>query len=114
MFEINAITLLCTDMIRSVAFYEVLGLEVVYGGPDSDFTSLRLGNNYVNLTVTEGAPAGFWGRVILFVVSPDDVYEAVSGAGYSPLMKPADAPWGERYFHIRDPDGHELSIARKL
>jgi len=27
---------------------------------------------------------------------------------------PADAPWGERYFHILDPDGHELSFARRL
>ncbi|MGH8701888.1 MAG: VOC family protein, partial [Burkholderiales bacterium] len=27
---------------------------------------------------------------------------------------PADAPWGERYFHISDPDGHELSFARPL
>ncbi|MHC4164482.1 MAG: VOC family protein, partial [Planctomycetota bacterium] len=27
---------------------------------------------------------------------------------------PADAEWGERYFHITDPDGHELSFARPL
>jgi uncharacterized glyoxalase superfamily protein PhnB len=26
--------------------------------------------------------------------------------------RPRDAPWGERYFHMRDPDGHELSFAR--
>ncbi|MEE9270499.1 MAG: VOC family protein, partial [Candidatus Krumholzibacteria bacterium] len=24
------------------------------------------------------------------------------------------AEWGERYFHITDPDGHELSFARPL
>ena len=24
---------------------------------------------------------------------------------------PRDAPWGERYFHLIDPDGHELSFA---
>ena len=29
-------------------------------------------------------------------------------------MAPADAPWGERYFHVLDPDGHELSFARLL
>jgi uncharacterized glyoxalase superfamily protein PhnB len=27
-------------------------------------------------------------------------------------MSPTDAPWGERYFHLRDPDGHELSFAK--
>jgi hypothetical protein len=25
-----------------------------------------------------------------------------------------NAPWGERCFHIHDPDGHELSFARPL
>jgi hypothetical protein len=24
---------------------------------------------------------------------------------------PRDASWGERYFHMLDPDGHELSFA---
>ena len=25
-----------------------------------------------------------------------------------------DAPWGERFLHISDPDGHELSFAALL
>jgi len=24
---------------------------------------------------------------------------------------PRDAAWGERFFHVTDPDGHELSFA---
>jgi uncharacterized glyoxalase superfamily protein PhnB len=28
------------------------------------------------------------------------------------LDSPQDASWGERYFHMADPDGHELSFAR--
>ena len=31
-----------------------------------------------------------------------------------PDFAPRDAVWGERYFHITDPDGHELSFARRL
>ena len=27
---------------------------------------------------------------------------------------PRDAEWSERYFHLTDPDGHELSFARPL
>ena len=27
---------------------------------------------------------------------------------------PTDAPWGERYFHIREPDGYQLSFATLL
>jgi uncharacterized glyoxalase superfamily protein PhnB len=28
--------------------------------------------------------------------------------------EPRDAEWGERYFHLTDPDGHELSFARPI
>jgi hypothetical protein len=35
-------------------------------------------------------------------------------AGDEPAMAPSGAPWGERSFHIHDPDGHELSFARPL
>ena len=27
---------------------------------------------------------------------------------------PQDAPWGERIFHMTDPDGHELSFAQTV
>jgi hypothetical protein len=33
-------------------------------------------------------------------------------ADYSEI--PRDASWGERYFHMLDEDGHELSFARQL
>jgi alpha-glucosidase len=35
-------------------------------------------------------------------------------AGLQPDTAPADAPCGERIFHLTDPDGHELSFARPL
>ena len=37
-----------------------------------------------------------------------------AAAGLRPEVEPRDAPWGERYFHLTDPDGHELSFARPL
>jgi Tn3 transposase DDE domain len=33
--------------------------------------------------------------------------------GFDPEI-PKDASWGERYFHMPDPDGHQLSFARPL
>jgi catechol 2,3-dioxygenase-like lactoylglutathione lyase family enzyme len=113
--KIDAVTLLVTDMAASLDFYEVVGIdEVVFGGRDQPFSTLRVGDDYLNLTVGEGPPAGFWGRIVLHVEDPDAVHEAVVAAGHPPLTEPADAPWGERYFHVRDPDGHELSFARPL
>ena len=112
--EINAITFVVTDMDRSVRFYTGLGFEIAYGGSDAPFTSLKIGANFVNLQHTGDAPGTGWGRVIFHVASPDEVYATAREAGYSPSTEPADAPWGERYFHILDPDGHELSFARPL
>ena len=112
--EINAITLVTRNMAESVRFWTVAGLETTFGGPGDAFTSMRLGENYVNLTYEPGQRPGFWGRVIFHVPSPDALWRTFRAAGYEALTDPADAPWGERYFHIRDPDGHELSFARRL
>ncbi len=114
--EINAVTLVTTDMSRSFGFYSDLGFELNYGGPAEDFTSLRAGSGFVNLQLVRGweRPPQVWGRVILWVDDVDAVHERALAAGHRPSTEPADAPWGERYFHISDPDGHELSFARPL
>lgn len=112
--EINAITFVVTDMAESVRFYADLGFATAYGGPEAEFTSLRIGKNFVNLQLAGHVPGTRWGRVIFHVPSPDDVHAIAIAAGHRPEMAPSDAPWGERYFHIRDPDGHELSFARRL
>ncbi|MGF1598361.1 MAG: VOC family protein [Acidimicrobiales bacterium] len=117
--EINAITLTTTDMDLAVEFYSTCGMEVVFGGRQSDgkaarFTTLRWGRNFVNLTAHDGDRPGFWGRVVFHVASPDDLWRRLVDAGYAPSTEPSDASWGERYFHVLDPDGHELSFARRL
>jgi uncharacterized glyoxalase superfamily protein PhnB len=55
-----------------------------------------------------------WGRIIFWVDDVDETYARALDAGLAPETSPADAPWGERYFHLRDPDGHELSFAKPL
>lgn len=114
--QISAVTLVVADMARSLAFYRALGFEVLYGGDDDPFTSLRAGSGFVNLQLVEGAGpfAGSWGRAILWVDDVDAVHDRALASGLTPEMAPSDAPWGERYFHLRDPDGHELSFARRL
>ena len=52
---------------------------------------------------------------MIFYVSDVDAFHSWAvAAGLSPDTTPADAPWGEHYFHLTDPDGHELSLARPL
>lgn len=55
-----------------------------------------------------------WGRCIFFVEDIDAFYADAVGAGLSPAAPPADAVWGERYFHILDNNGHELGFATPL
>ncbi len=111
---ISAITLAITDMERSLRFYRELGLEPAYGDEASSFASFRIGDAHLNLLVTAGAPSGFWGRIIFHVDDVDRLYAQAVGAGLRPDTAPVDAPWNERFFHIRDPDGHELSFAKPL
>jgi len=113
--RISAVTLVTSDMDRAVRFYESVGFERLYGGPGSEFTSYRAGGSFLNLQLDrQSRPPPGWGRVIFWVDDVDQQYSRVVDAGYDPESRPADAPWGERYFHVRDPDGHELSFARPL
>ena len=111
---ISAVTLATADMARSCAFYEALGFRVRYGGPEASFTSFELRDGYLNLAAGAGPPAGSWGRVILYVDDVDALHARALALGLEPEAAPRDAPWGERFFHLRDPDGHELSFARPL
>lgn len=102
-------------MAAGVAFYRSLGFRLLYGGPRDEFTSLAVGEGYLNLQHdTAYTPTQIWGRVIFWVDDVDAMYRRAQEAGYAPSGPPADASWGERYFHIRDPAGHELSFARPI
>ncbi|MEZ5378003.1 MAG: VOC family protein [Acidimicrobiales bacterium] len=123
MAELNAITLRTTDMAAAIEFYELIGCTTVYGGPDTDFATMAIDDfvpgsatNFINLTVerAELGPPSFWGRYIIFVDDPDAHYDRLVAAGRTPMMAPSNAMWGERYFHILDPDGHEVSLARRF
>jgi catechol 2,3-dioxygenase-like lactoylglutathione lyase family enzyme len=112
---ISAITLATHDMGRAVRFYRALGFEIIYGGDTAGFTSFRAGRGYLNL-ITQPPETQWlwWGRVIFYHSDVDALHAAIVKAGYHPSTAPRDAEWGERFFHITDPDGHELSFAWPL
>ena len=110
---ISAVTFFVADMARSCVFYRRLGFELKYGGETSEFSSFFAGASFVNLNAAE-APAPGGGLTIFHVDDVDAIYQRAITAGLSPDFPPEDAPWGERYFHLRDPDGYLLSFARPL
>merc|ERR1711879_772053 len=120
-------TLATRDMKASCSFYSKVGLVCSYGGPTSPFSTFSYGddpgehhNFYINLFLNEGyipPPSGTWnqwGRGIFYVNDVDGIYNLAIKNGLKPEFAPRNADWGERYFHILDPNGHEISLAKLL
>lgn len=64
----------------------------------------------------EGSRRDF-GRIIFHTENVDDLYSYLKNDEFFSNhamfeTEPADAPWGERFFHIREPDGYQLSFAQ--
>lgn len=118
--QFSAITLATGNMACACDFYQRIGFHFKYGGPEKAFTSLAFGaGQSLNLISTKIEPdkqfhPGWWGRVIFYVPDVDAFYKQVTGAGIIPPAAPEDGPWGERFFHVTDPDQHELSFATPL
>ena len=113
--SISAVTLATHDMGRAIRFYQSLGFEMLYGGDDAPLTSFSVGAGFLNLIAQPpDARWSWWGRVIFHVSDVDAFYARALKLGMKPSTEPRDAEWGERYFHLTDPDGHELSFAKPL
>ena len=113
--KIAAVTFRVLNMKASVRFYEdVLGMEIVFGGEKAFFSSLRAKHGSAPiLNLEQGHSVPGWGRMIFYVTDVDAFWEYLRGKEFNP-ESPRDASWGERYFHMSDPDGHELSFARPI
>lgn len=113
--KISAVTLRVANMMKSVRFYrDVLGMELLYGGEDAGFSSLRAKDaQSAILNLEQGDTVTRWGRLVFHVTNVDALWTQLNESGFDPEI-PQNASWGERYFHMPDPDGHQLSFARPL
>ena len=102
-------------MQASMHFYrDVLGMDVLYGGNASSFSSLCAGAaDSAILNLEQGETMTRWGRLVFHVADVDAFWKHLTELGFEP-ERPQNASWGERYFHAHDPDGHELSFAQPL
>jgi catechol 2,3-dioxygenase-like lactoylglutathione lyase family enzyme len=128
-YKISGVTLSVENMEKSCKFYSrIPGFKIEYGGSDADsFTTFKIGEDitkmYLNLElrsnndiITHPNDRRNFGRIIFYTENVDELYSQFkSDARTSELIsfenEPTDALWGERYFHIRDPDGYQLSFA---
>ena len=122
MSKISAVTLLVSDMKRSVDFYsKIPNFKIVYGGPGTQFTSFLIDDtvkSYLNLKLNKTHSTDF-GRIIFYTDDVDELFaymqndKTISGLGKLE-SKPQDATWGERFFHVLDPDGYKMSFATPI
>ena len=120
--KISAVTLLVSNMKRSVDFYsKIPDFKIVYGGSEAQFTSFLIDNavkSYLNLKLNKTHSTDF-GRIIFYTDNVDDLFaymqddKTVSELGKFE-SKPQDAIWGEGFFHMLDPDGYKLSFATPI
>jgi catechol 2,3-dioxygenase-like lactoylglutathione lyase family enzyme len=121
-----AVEIVASDLKRSLDFYRLLGLTIPEG--DSPHVEAELPGGNRLLFDTEQTIASFhpgWtpptseGRVVLaFGLSSledvDAVFDRVTAAGHPAVLKPFDAPWGQRYAAVADPDGTTVDLYAPL
>jgi len=139
-YKISAITLRIKEMERSCRFYsQVPGFRLVYGGSANDsFSTYEIGKSdssriYLNLELIrqtsdqdddadddpDDTSRKHFGRIIFHTDDVDKLYDYFKNNKSISTdiifeTVPNDASWGERYFHIREPDGYQLSFAKPL
>jgi uncharacterized glyoxalase superfamily protein PhnB len=122
----TAVEITARELQRSLDFYRLLGLAV----PETEGPHVEIelpGGNRL-LFDTEETIAGMhpgWtpptssGRVALAfgLSSPaevDALFDRLTAAGHPGTLKPFDAPWGQRYATVTDPDGTSVDLFAAL
>jgi len=110
-------------MERSCKFYSAIpGFRLVCGGASDSFTTYEVGKyskNYLNLELRKKDSSKDFGRIIFHTSNVDELYaylkkdDNISKLGFFE-NEPTNAPWGERFFHMRDPNGYQLSFAMPI
>ena len=134
-YKISAVTLIIENMKRSCRFYsQIPGFKLVYGGSsDDNFTTFEIEEEHISkmclnleLSITNNNNSHHhqrkrknFGRIIFYTEDVDRLYSYFrSNKNISNLIsfenEPTNAAWGERYFHIREPDGYQLSFAKPV
>ena len=119
---IYAVAVTATDLAGARAFYELLGFRFPATEPDDPHLEAEDGSGVklmiddaASMTELYGEPprpgsvAGF----AMVVASPsavDDTVQRVRAAGHAVVREPYDAPWGQRYATVADPDGYRVDV----
>ena len=106
--KISAVTFRVANMAESVRFYrDVLGMEILYGGENAGFSSLRAKEaQSAILNLEQGEAATRWGRLIFYVTDVDALRDHLKERGFDQWMSMDHGVWwmgrGSSNVSIRD------------
>ena len=119
----HTIDIVVADMAASLKFYRTLGLATPHDGDAEEQVQVATPGGATLGFVTEALMKGhnpYWvqpvGQRVTFACrcdSADEVdatYARVVAAGYEGRQEPWDAPWGQRYAMLGDPDGNRVDL----
>jgi catechol 2,3-dioxygenase-like lactoylglutathione lyase family enzyme len=126
--KLDAVGIVASDLAKSLAFYRDLGLPVPDGAENEPHVEVPLGGGMRLMFDTEEvirsfhpswSPGGGAGRIGLAVSLPDpaavdQMYARLTAAGHHGELEPFDAPWGQRYASVNDPDGNGVDLYAPL
>lgn len=125
--QLDLIGLVVADMAASLAFYRALGLDVPAEADSEPHVEVTLPGGlrlaWDRVEVIKGfdprwtAPTGSARVSLAFLcdgpAEVDALYARLAAAGHRGL-EPWDAPWGQRYAVVHDPDGNSVDLFSPL
>ncbi len=125
--RLDLVGIVTRDMRASLAFYRRLGLDAPAGAEDEPHaeattpgglrvawdTAELIGQIYPDYT----APSGGHRMALAFLLptpaAVDEKYAELAALGHG-RYEPWDAPWGQRYAVVADPDGNHVDLFAPL
>lgn len=121
--KIDAVGVSSTDLGKTVAFYQLLGFQFDDYAADEQHLEPVTPDGSARLMIDtadmlkgilgEAPQPGNHSSFAVQYDSPaevDRVAAAVKAAGYILPAEPWDAPWGQRYAIVQDPDGYRVDL----
>ena len=125
--RLDLVGIVTRDMRASLAFYRRLGLDAPEGAEDEPHAEattpggLRVAWDTAELIAEiypgHTAPSGGHAISLAFLLptpaAVDEKYAKLAALGYG-RKEPWDAPWGQRYAVVADPDGNHIDLFSPL
>ncbi len=109
--NLNQITIHVSDLERSIAFYQTLGLTLIVLSNENRYARFECPNDGTTFSLHEASNIS--ARSVSFYFEVDDVdaqVKALKNEGVKFEIDPVDQRWLWREAWTRDPDGYRIGI----